>query len=380
MENIQVLTTLFFAISMVYFFFYLYMLNHKEPQKNDLRETPAVTVLVALRNEEKNIRACCQALNNLDYPKDKIEILMLNDQSEDNSRKIIADFIADKKHFQLIEITEDKNGLSGKINALAQAIQNTSNEYIFVTDADCQPHPGWIQTLLAYYDDKTALISGFTIMDRTKPAILDKLQKWDMIYLQSMAFMASNINHPVTMLGNNITFRRSVYNMVGGFETIGFTVNEDHDLMKAILKKTNFRVRYVRDKNGPVISLPMPGFVKFIKQRLRWMVGGLNARPFAYILVGLSFIIHSGMTILIATKQWNAISATTIGLILGIDYFLLKRSMKSLQLKINPFQFLLFELFYIVYSHVLVLLLPFSKRVKWKGRKYTKEETGLVKE
>lgn len=237
MENTQIIIALFFAISMVYFFFYLYMLNHDEPKKHELKEIPPVTVLVALRNEEENILACCKALTNLDYPKDKIEIIMLNDQSDDNSRQIIVDFIADKKQFQLIDIIEDKNKLSGKINALAQAIQNISNEYIFVTDADCQPQPGWIKTLLSYYDDNTALISGFTIIDKAKPAILDKLQKLDMFYLQSMAYMASNINRPITMLGNNITFLRSVYNSVGGFETIGFTINEDHDLMKAILKK-----------------------------------------------------------------------------------------------------------------------------------------------
>lgn len=124
----------------------------------------------------------------------------------------------------------------------------------------------------------------------------------------------------------------------------------------------------------------MINFANFIKQRIRWMVGGLNARPFAYLLVGLSFIIHSGIVIILGTSQWSVISATAIGLILGIDYFLLKQSMKSLDFEIKPFQFLAFEFFYIAYSHLLILLLPFSRRVKWKGRKYVKGETGVVKE
>jgi cellulose synthase/poly-beta-1,6-N-acetylglucosamine synthase-like glycosyltransferase len=380
MENIQLITEIFLSLAIAYFFFYLYMLSHSEPQKKQVQQFPAVSVLVALRNEESNILNCCGALDELDYPQDKIEILMLNDNSSDNSGQLIADFIRDKKKFRLINITEDKNGLSGKINALAQAIQNISSEYVFITDADCQPDSGWIKTLLAYYDEKTALISGFTIMEKDNPGFLDKLQTFDMIYLQSMAFLASNSNRPVTMLGNNITFRRSVYKQVGGYEAIGFTVNEDHDLMKAILEKTEYNVRYIRDRNGPVKGLPMPGFISFIQQRLRWMVGGLNARLFAYVLVGLSFIIHSGMVILTATAQWNGVSATAIGLILGIDYLVLKQSMKSLDLKINPFQFLSFEVFYIFYTHILILLLPFSRTVNWKGRKYIKKETGLVKE
>ena len=76
MENNQLIVSLFFALSTIYIFFYLYMLNHKKPQKNEQRELPDVTVLVALRNEEENILACCNALNNLDYPKKKIEIII----------------------------------------------------------------------------------------------------------------------------------------------------------------------------------------------------------------------------------------------------------------------------------------------------------------
>ena len=371
MESIQLINTVFLAISLVYFFFYMYMLSHEAPPKSPLEHFSAVTILVALRNEQESILACCKALNALDYPHDKIEILMLNDNSDDNSRQIISDYIKDKNQFQLIDITGDKDGLRGKINVLAQGMDISSNEFIFVTDADCQPQPGWIKTLLEYYDERTGLISGFTILDSANPGILDKLQKIDMIYLQSMAVMASNIQRPVTVIGNNITFRRSVYESVGGFKKIGFTVTEDHALMKAILDQTDYNVHYIRDNNGLVLSRPTSGFKNFIEQRRRWMIGGLKARPFAFLLVGLSFLIHSAMVVFTLSGQWNMTTGTAIGLILGIDYFLLKRSLKDLQIKINTLQFLTFEIFYILYTHILIFLLFFSRKVKWKGRKYS---------
>jgi cellulose synthase/poly-beta-1,6-N-acetylglucosamine synthase-like glycosyltransferase len=164
MGNMETVHSIFLSLSLLYFFFYLYMLSHRSAVKKEPLSLPDVTVLVALRNEEKNILACCMALNKLDYPTGKLEILLLNDGSTDNSRRIISYYIKDKQQFQLIDITENRDGLSGKINALAQAIQQTDNEYIFVTDADCQPQPGWIKTLLSYYDTQTALISGFTLL------------------------------------------------------------------------------------------------------------------------------------------------------------------------------------------------------------------------
>lgn len=376
MENIQAIVSLFFAISLLYFFFNLYLLSHSEPPKHSLSELPNISILVAFRNEEQNLLACCRALDNLDYPNEKLEILLINDQSEDNSRQIVSEFISGKSQFKLVDIIEEKYNLAGKINALAQAIQQTSNEYIFVTDADCQPQPGWIKTLLQYYTESTGLISGFTILEKPQPSYLDRLQKRDMIFLQGLAHITSNAHRPVTVLGNNFTFRRSVYDRVGGFEKIGFSITEDHALMKKILDETDFRVLYIRDKDGPVISAPEVTFDQFLNQRIRWMIGGLKARPFAFFLVGLSFIVHSWMTIMVITNHLDIFTATAIGLILGLDYFMLKKSVRHFRFRLTPFQFLQFEMFYIIYTHILILILPFKRNIQWKGRKFSRRKKG----
>jgi cellulose synthase/poly-beta-1,6-N-acetylglucosamine synthase-like glycosyltransferase len=369
MNEFLVVSQIALALSIGYIFFIMHLLSHKSPKKYPLNTFPKVSVLVAFRNEEKNILACCDALSKLDYPADKLEILMLNDQSTDQSTHMVRDFITGKPQFKLIDIDGAKKNLQAKMNVLAQGIPKSNGEFIFITDADCRPLPGWIKTMLQYFDPSIGLISGFTILEEKAPKPFSKLQTVDWIFLQGLAFTASNSGKPITVMGNNLAFRRNVYEQVGGFETIGFSITEDHALMKAILDKTNKEVKYVRDKEGLVLSAPVKDFTEFINQRMRWVKGGMGARPFAYFLVGFSFLTHLSIIAIFIMQQWNMISATAIGLILGIDHFMLKMHLKDLEKENLKKHFLRFELFYIFYPLVLFILVPFTKRIKWKGRK-----------
>ena len=67
--------------------------------------TPLVSVLLAVRNEEENIIACLNALDNMDYPKDRIEILIGDDLSDDSTNSIIQNYISDKTNFKIFPIT-----------------------------------------------------------------------------------------------------------------------------------------------------------------------------------------------------------------------------------------------------------------------------------
>ncbi len=370
MTEIHLISILALALSTAYIFFILYLLSHKDPKKHPLSTFPKISVLVAFRNEEKNIIACLESLNKLDYPADKLEIHMLNDQSSDKSAQIVKDYISGKNHFRLANIETELNNLHAKMNVLAQGIQKSSGEFIFITDADCRPSSGWLKTMLQYFDPSTGMISGFTILEEDRPKLFNRLQTIDWIFLQGLAFTASNSKKPITVIGNNLAFRRNVYEQIGGFESIGFSITEDHALMKAILDKTNQKVKYICDKEGIVYSLPVERFQEFVKQRLRWARGGLKGSFFAFFLVGISFVVHASIIVLFSLAQWNIISATAIGLIVGIDYFQLKTHLKKIGLENLKNSFLKFEVFYILYPILLFLLMPFTKKISWKGRKH----------
>lgn len=373
MAESHTISFLALALSLGYIFFMLYMMRHPGPKKNSLSFFPKVTVLVAFRDEEKNLPECCDALLQLDYPSEKLEILFLDDQSNDSSAKIVAKYITGKKLFKLIKIAVEIENLSGKMNALALGLERASGDYIFVTDADCMPHPDWIKTLLAYFDDSTAMVSGFTVLEtphHEKTKIFDELQIADWIFLQGLAYASSNIKRPITVIGNNLAFRKNVYDSLGGFKTIGFSLTEDHALMKAILDNTNYQVKYIRDPLGLVYSYPVKGVNLFYQQRSRWIKGGLKGRPFAYAVVGFSFLANLSVLMLFALRQWNMIAATAIGLIVGIHYFIYRKNLQAIRLQNLKKYFLKYELFYLVYSVILFAVFPFFQKITWKGRSY----------
>jgi len=370
MIEIDFIAQITLAISVGYMFLLIYLLSAPEPKKGILKELPIVSILVAYRNEETNILSCLEALDQINYPNHKLEIILLNDQSTDQSPKIVQDFLANKNRFNHLDIVESNAGLKGKMNALAQGIEQSTGEFIFITDADCKPHTNWIRTMLGYFDSKIGLVSGFTLIQATNSDPFNNLQATDWLFLQSLANASSNVNKLISVIGNNLAFRREAYDSVGGYEKIGFSITEDHALMKAIENHSPFNVRYIQDDQAVVISKPVDGFWAFLKQRKRWAIGGLTARPIAYLIVGVSFFAHLSIPIIFSLQLWSPMASISIGSVIGIDLILIKRASRNFGLEYSLSQFLLFELFYIFYPIILIVTLPFSRKVIWKGREY----------
>jgi len=366
------ISQLSFALSLGYFFFILYLLRNKATDTNNKNYKPDVSVLVPFRNEQDVLAGCIESLKTLNYPKKKLQILLLNDGSEDRSAQIATDAIQGQPNMELVQISTNKDQLFAKMNALAQGIEKARGELIFVTDADCRVQPNWITETVKQYDLGTAMIAGMTVARNhsASPSLFDELQQLDWIYLQSLAIGAANGGKAFTVMGNNLSFRRKVYNDLGGFKTIGFSLDEDHALMQAVANKTNYQIKYILNKEASVFTQTFSHFIDFIQQRQRWAKSGLGARFFAYFLVLLTFAAHLIAPIIFYFQQWGIPSGTAIGLVLGVDYLMLTRSLQILKLDSSKLKFILYEIFLIVYSSLLFITLPFIRRVKWKGRSF----------
>ncbi|MBN2354768.1 glycosyltransferase, partial [candidate division KSB1 bacterium] len=125
---------------------------------------PHISIIVAARNEGETIDACLNSLINLSYPKNKIEIIIMNDHSDDQSGKIIEKYAQKYNHIQHYFLDKEEKALPGKAGAVQAGIEKSKGEIIFLTDADCRVSPTWVQTLLNKFSSSVGLVGGFTLL------------------------------------------------------------------------------------------------------------------------------------------------------------------------------------------------------------------------
>lgn len=378
MNELHLFTLLVRALGIAYFFTGLYLLAQKLPQKHQPLSLPRVAVLIAMRNEEAYIESCLQALTEQDYPSHLFDVYVLNDRSTDRSADLANEVGKQHKNFHILSVTEDRNGLKGKMNVLAQGIAATDHELILITDADCVVPVSWIHTQVAYFDETTGMVGGVTSLTPTEgtpvraypDGLFAHLQALDWLYLQTLAAGASAAGKPITILGNNFGFRRTAYEAVGGFEALGFSVTEDFALMKALVDQTGWKIRYTVDTQNMIFSQPVKTMSAFLNQRLRWTKGGRRARPFAYLIVGLSVAAHLAILLTFALQVWKNATALGIGLIMGMDFYIIRHITQLTGLQRLRSKFWLYELFYSFTLLIVTALTFWPLKIKWKSRSF----------
>jgi cellulose synthase/poly-beta-1,6-N-acetylglucosamine synthase-like glycosyltransferase len=328
---------------------------------------PSVSVIVAARNEENNILSCLESLNNLVYPEDKIEIIIVDDASTDKTNQFISGFITDKPKFTLLKLIEENDGkLRGKTRAMVEGIKASSGEIILTTDADCVVNPLWAKTIASYYQEDVGLVNGYTTQSMN--GSFSGMQAIDFIYLLFIAAGTINLGKPVSCIGNNMSFRKKAYEETGGFENLPFSVTEDFLLLNSIHKLRKYKLAYPLDANALVTSKPCASLGELLKQKKRWAVGGIEAPPFGVLLMSWAFL--TNLFILATPFLFSAIWIYLVFFKLAIDFFVLLPLHRKLGLQKNLKYFFVFEIYLMVYLIILPFAVLFNNKVKWKDRVY----------
>jgi len=340
--------------------------SKKKFSKIDVDELPTASIIVAARNEQDNIKKCLDSLAKLDYPENKLEVILVDDDSSDKTYSIIQDFIIGKPSFTLIKAEKDFGDTKGKARAIANAIEIAKGEIILTTDADCTVSRMWAATIAGYYKDEVVMVCGYT--DQRGKSLFDKVQDMDFIYLLTIGGGSINLGKPLSAIGNNMSYRKSAYHSVGGYENIPFSVTEDFQLLMAINKLEGKKIIFPADPGSLVTSEPCKNWKTLFQQKRRWAIGGLKST------IGNLLIISTGFWVpfLIWFVPFFYSPTVLYLLLLKIftDLFLVYFMYKRLQLKFNIMYFISFQIYQTLYFTLVGISLLFSKKVIWKGREF----------
>ncbi len=341
----------------------------KARYRSDAAYRPTVSVIVAARNEEANLRHCLDSLSRLTYPKEKLEVLVVNDHSTDGTGSIINDFARRYSFIHSLNAVDDPSGkLHGKTNAIAQGIEHTTGEIVLFTDADCVVQKGWVEETVKYYNEPSVgLVAGFTSLRARTP--FEAIQALDWFVLFSIAAGTNRLRFPVTAVGNNLSVRREAYDAVGGYRTIPFSVTEDYALFHAITRTKRYVARFPIDARTLVFSLPCESWKHLFNQKKRWFTGGAEMDWKSLSLFGLGYAFKALLVVTLAVGHMAAfLSAFALKTLL--DAVLAWPALRAFNARRLLWYFLPFEIYYMVYVLLFPPLVIFSRNVSWKERTF----------
>jgi cellulose synthase/poly-beta-1,6-N-acetylglucosamine synthase-like glycosyltransferase len=191
------------------------------PTRKDL---PRVSFVVAARNEEQNLPALLDSILRTDYPLDRLQIVIANDQSTDRTGEIAescrnrfrCEFIVHDVH------EEPEANLQLKSRALCQGLDYATGEVIVMTDADCILPAWWIRGMASYFVPGVGMVCGTTIPCRRSgiSRLLTSFETLDWLYLLGSSAGLASLGVPKGLVGNNFSVRRSTYQRLGTYRLI----------------------------------------------------------------------------------------------------------------------------------------------------------------
>ena len=360
-----IIYSIFGVYSLVHLVMFIGLLLNSGKPKGESTYEPKVSIIICAKDEQESIENCIKSLLELNYPEEKIEIVLVNDRSADRTGEIMQSYSGSNSHIKYLEIKELNGKLKGKANALAQALKIASGELIFTTDADIEVNKNWIREITKYYDNKTGVVAGFSVIRPIK--LTWGLQSADWLYLLSVASGGDGIGIPISCVGNNMSYRKNAYDEIGGYESMQFSVTEDFLLLHKIHEK-GYKTKFPVNDDTKNITLPCLTLSQLFRQKKRWAMGGLGVINMGMFIGLLGWLTGAVLLTGWAYMDFKTYLAVVISKLVTDCIFLFPPIKEFKMWKIYLY-LVFFEIYYAAYVIITSFLLAIDRKVVWKDQK-----------
>lgn len=223
-----------------------------------------VSVLVACRNEEENLPALLSCLAAQDYPVESFEIIIIDDNSTDNTWQA-ATLNSGIKNLKVV-----KNKGTGKKKAIRTGVGECIGELIITTDADCRPGQGWVRTIASYYSENKPVMIICPVAMKGSGGFFQRFQEIEFLALQGVTAGTAAAGNPVMCNGANLAFTKETYIKYSGSMHEEKVSGEDVFLLHGI-KKGKGLISWLESKEALVTTAASPELYSFLRQRARWI-------------------------------------------------------------------------------------------------------------
>ncbi len=349
-------------------FIYIYRCNRTDGSKPiPGGEYPMVSVLVPAHNEALVLKRTVRALLNFDYPKDRYEIIVINDNSTDNTEELMAEIAASAPDNRLICISTDKAvGGTGKSNALNIGFSVAKGTVIAIYDADNTPEPKALRLLVENLlsDDKLGAVIGKFRTRNRNASILSRFVNIETLSHQCMNQAGRFFFFKLcTIPGTNYVIRRSIIEEVGGWDVNA--LSEDTEISFRIYRMGY----YIKLLPQAVTWEQEPHLLPiWFKQRVRWAKGNIYVmiKNFKY-----TFDPAAG-PMRLDTLYYALVYSVMLSSLVASDFIFLGGVLGLLTVKLGGFSIALWGMAILVFVANVMLTLSLERN------EFTLESLGLV--
>ena len=262
-----------------------------------IKQTARVSVIIAARNEADNIGLCLQSLADQHYPRNRFEVLVVDDYSTDRTAATVEGFIRQNPEVDLHLIRQ--TGQTGKKAAIALALQQARGVYILTTDADCEVSPGWIAAMVSVMEGRQAVFVSGPVTFKDPAGLFQQLQDLEFMSLVASGAGSIGAGFPLMCNGANLGFSLEAYrSLQGDALRQKIASGDDVFLMLSMLNRFGSdKIAFARCRDALVFTRPAGTPVGFINQRLRWASKSRAYRNFLLILSAMIVFFMNAMMV-----------------------------------------------------------------------------------
>lgn len=342
-------------------------------------KTPLKTsfsVIIPFRNEAKNLPFLIESFLKLSYNKEQLELLFVDDESEDASVLVIENALKNSGMDYTI-LTNKRYSNSPKKDAISLAVKKSKYPWIVTTDADCKVPEGWLTLLDAFIQKKDPKMVCMPVLFEKDASLVKQFQFFDGLSLQVVSMAGFGNRKPLLSNGANLAYKKNVFFDVAGYiDNDQYTSGDDIFLMEKIRRLYPKKIKYLKNASATVTTQCVDNWKEVLQQRIRWASKTKYQKNTAVEILG-SIILLSNITFLVCILGFflfplkAAIFLYFILLKIVLDSIIVWMSAKFFKLKLNVL-FLVLSLLLYPFILIWVIAGSFFGDYQWKGRTFKK--------
>ncbi|MGL2965099.1 glycosyltransferase family 2 protein [Flavobacterium sp. XGLA_31] len=348
----------------------------KSFKRTEATPKTAFTIIVPFRNEEKNLPKLLRSFSKLNYPRELIEIIMVDDFSTDKSERICIQWRVQHDDIDTTLLENLRLTNSPKKDAIARAMPIAKNDWIITTDGDCTVPKNWLHTIDNYIQSHHPEMIVGAVAYKTKNNWFHHFQQLDLLSLQGTTIGSFGIGKPFMCNGANFAYTKKLFRELDGFNgNEKIAGGDDVFLLQKAVAKAPEKVHYLKHLETIVRTKPENDLYKLFMQRVRWAAkttGYQNtyAKLLALVVLLMNLsLVTGGIASVMGLLDWRIV--LTVFLIkYAVDYALLYKANKYL-LKGKWVLPLASSLVYPLFSSSVGIYSLFGS-FSWKGRTFKK--------